>query len=72
MHLEGLLSGQEGRVATLTLFSCLATSRMHPFTGVTTNTRSRRVFFLSVYAPINVNPGGGGGSAGKGWGFDKF
>ena len=25
-------------------------------------------------APINVNPlgGGGGGSAGKGWGFDKF
>ena len=25
------------------------------------------------YAPINVNPvGGGGGSAGKGWGFDKF
>ena len=27
----------------------------------------------SLYAPINVNPvGGGGGSAGKGWGFDKF
>ena len=24
------------------------------------------------YAPINVNPVGGGGSAGKGWGFDKF
>ena len=27
------------------------------------------------YAPINVNPvggWGGGGSAGKGWGFDKF
>ena len=26
------------------------------------------------YAPINVNPvgGGGEGSAGKGWGFDKF
>ena len=26
------------------------------------------------YAPITVNPvgGGGGGSAGKGWGFDKF
>ena len=24
-------------------------------------------------APINVNPvGGGGGRAGKGWGFDKF
>ena len=24
-------------------------------------------------APINVNPvGGGGGNAGKGWGFDKF
>ena len=24
-------------------------------------------------APINVNPvGGGEGSAGKGWGFDKF
>ena len=24
-------------------------------------------------APINVNPvGGGGGSAGNGWGFDKF
>ena len=26
-------------------------------------------------APINVNPvrgGGGGGKAGKGWGFDKF
>ena len=24
-------------------------------------------------APINVNPvGGGGGSAGKGWRFDKF
>ena len=24
------------------------------------------------HAPINVNPvGGGGGSAGKGWGFDK-
>ena len=23
-------------------------------------------------APINVNPVGGGGSAGKGWGFDKF
>ena len=24
-------------------------------------------------APINVNPvGGGGGSAGTGWGFDKF
>ena len=22
------------------------------------------------YAPINVNPVGGGGSAGKGWGFD--
>ena len=28
----------------------------------------------SLYAPINVNPvgGGGGGSAGKEWGFDKF
>ena len=27
----------------------------------------------SLYAPINVNPVGvGGGSAGKGWGFDKF
>ena len=27
----------------------------------------------SLYAPINVNPvGGGGGSAGTGWGFDKF
>ena len=27
----------------------------------------------SLYAPINVNPvGGGGGSAGKGWGFYKF
>ena len=25
-----------------------------------------------AYAPINVNPVGGGGSAGKGWGFDKF
>ena len=26
-----------------------------------------------IYAPINANPvGGGGGSAGKGWGFDKF
>ena len=27
-----------------------------------------------IYAPINVNPVGvgGGGSAGKGWGFDKF
>ena len=24
-----------------------------------------------IYAPINVNPVGGGG-AGKGWGFDKF
>ena len=24
------------------------------------------------YAPINVNPAGGEGSAGKGWGFDKF
>ena len=25
------------------------------------------------YAPINVNPvGWGGGSEGKGWGFDKF
>ena len=28
------------------------------------------------YAPINVNPvemgGGGGRSAGKGWGFNKF
>ena len=27
------------------------------------------------YAPVNVNPvggGGGGRSAGKGWGFDKF
>ena len=27
------------------------------------------------YAPINVNPVGGGGGwgcAGKGWGFDKF
>ena len=24
-------------------------------------------------APIKVNPvGGGGGNAGKGWGFDKF
>ena len=23
-------------------------------------------------APINVNPVGGGGSAGKGWGFDKL
>ena len=23
-------------------------------------------------APINVNPVGGGGIAGKGWGFDKF
>ena len=23
------------------------------------------------YAPINVNPVGGGGSAGKGWGFDQ-
>ena len=26
---------------------------------------------LALYAPINVNPVGGG-SAGKGWGFDKF
>ena len=28
----------------------------------------------SLYAPINVNPvgRGGGGSAGKGWGFNKF
>ena len=27
----------------------------------------------SLYAPINVNPvGGGGGCAGKGWVFDKF
>ena len=26
----------------------------------------------SLYAPINVNPVGGGGSAGKGGGFDKF
>ena len=27
----------------------------------------------SSNAPINVNPvGEGGGSAGKGWGFDKF
>ena len=26
----------------------------------------------SCYAPIKVNPVGGGGSAGKGWGFDKF
>ena len=27
----------------------------------------------SLYAPINVNPvGGGGGSADKGWRFDKF
>ena len=25
-----------------------------------------------TYAPINVNPEGGGGSAGKGGGFDKF
>ena len=26
-----------------------------------------------AYAPINVNPvGGGGGSAGKGWGFDAW
>ena len=25
------------------------------------------------YTPINVNPvGGGGGRAGKGWGFDQF
>ena len=23
-------------------------------------------------APINETPWGGGGSAGKGWGFDKF
>ena len=44
--------------------------------------------FAGLYAPINVNPvgggggecgqggggggGGGGGSAGKGWEFDKF
>ena len=25
---------------------------------------------INVNAPINVNPVGGGGSAGKGWGFD--
>ena len=25
-----------------------------------------------IYAPINVNPVGGGGGAGKGGGFDKF
>ena len=33
------------------------------------------IFFKvkQVNAPINVNPvGEGGGSAGKGWGFDKF
>ena len=30
-------------------------------------------YFGITNAPINVNPvGGGGGSAGKGWGFDKF
>ena len=30
--------------------------------------------FVLHFAPIKVNPvgGGGGGSAGKGWGFDKF
>ena len=28
---------------------------------------------VETYAPINVSPvGGGGGSAGKGWEFDKF
>ena len=37
---------------------------------------SKRGWLITVSkynAPINVNPvGGGGGSAGKGWGFDKF
>ena len=31
-----------------------------------------KVWIWHCYAPINVNPVGGGGSAGKGWGFDKF
>ena len=28
--------------------------------------------FSEYYTPTNVNPVRGGGSAGKGWGFDKF
>ena len=45
------------------------------------NINFARTFFLHFFAffarlrrnaPINVNPVGGGGSAGKGWGFDKF
>ena len=33
-----------------------------------------RLVVATTNAPINVNPvgAGGGGSVGKGWGFDKF
>ena len=41
----------------------LVATSISPF--VTTTTK-----FSCCYAPINVNPVGG--SAGKGWGFDKF
>ena len=33
--------------------------------------KAKVLFLLNLYAPINVNPVGGG-SVGKGWGFDKF
>ena len=32
----------------------------------------RKQHLIAPNAPINVNPVGGGGSAGKWWGFDKF
>ena len=40
---------------------------------IKTNYRVQRTTYVRLRnAPINVNPVGGGGSAGKGWGFDKF
>ena len=42
-------------------------------TRMTPRLRSMAVLVGHANAPVSVNPvAGGGGSAGKGWGFDKF
>ena len=55
-----------GRVTTLVLLKL--TLGLIKWTIGSVN---KEIFSTLYNAPINVNPGGGG-SAGKGWGFDKF
>ena len=50
------LLGANGLIVVCNVASCWP-AMLHPF-------------LHEVYAPINVNPVGGGGSAGKGRGFD--